>query len=239
MTEAGRSPVVLIIEDEVELAEVESDLMAGLGCHTHLAMTGADGLRTARQVLPDLVLLDLGLPDVEGMSVCRAILGLHRPRVMVVTGVLDGNMAEAALELGADDYVRKPFHLYELRARAKAVLQRTGQVRSGGLKVGRLAIDRDTCAVTVDGRSVELSATELRLLVFLAEHPGWVFSKEQLLDALWPGNRDAHSVQVHISNLRRKMEPESTPGTLIQTVKGLGYRLSPYGNVQASSSKGA
>ncbi|MCE5219622.1 response regulator transcription factor [bacterium] len=238
MTEAVESPVALIIEDEVGLAEVESDILAGLGCHTHLAMTGADGLRAARLILPDLVLLDLGLPDVEGMSICRAILGLRRPRVMVVTGVLDGDTATTALELGADDYVRKPFHLYELQARARAVLQRTGQVRSGSLKVGRLVIDRDACRVTVDGRPVELSATELRLLIFLAEHPGWVFSKEQLLGALWPGNRDAHSVQVHISNLRRRMEPEGTPESLIQTVKGLGYRLSPYGNGSARSSKG-
>jgi DNA-binding response OmpR family regulator len=220
---------ILVIEDSAPLAEVVGEILAEVGALVTLAYSGAEGLRVARASRPDLVLIDLGLPDVNGMWICREVLGMQGPRVIVMTGLDDADTAEAALELGADDYVRKPFHLNELRARVRAVLRRSGREGPRLLRVGRLALDEERCQVMVDGVEVALSATELRLLAFLLRHPGWVFSKERLLDALWPDDRDAHVVQMHLSNLRRKIEPDPVRPQFLVTVKGLGYRLDPGG----------
>jgi DNA-binding response OmpR family regulator len=222
-------PRILVIEDSAPLAEVVGEILNEMGGAVSLAHSGAEGLRIARAVQPDLVLIDLGLPDISGMWVCREVLSMWGPRVIVMTGLDDANMAEAALELGADDYVRKPFHLNELRARVRAVLRRNGHEAPRLLRVGRLALDEARCQAMVDGAEVALSATELRLLAFLLRHPGWVFSKERLLDALWPDDRDAHVVQMHLSNLRRKLEPSAAAPQFLVTVKGLGYRLDPGG----------
>lgn len=218
---------VLIVEDNRDLATVLAGALADMGCKAHIATSGAQALVLAQETDPALVLLDLGLPDVDGMSVCRRLVALGGPRVIVITARDDAETAQAALESGADDYVRKPFHLNELTARVRAVLRRGQPGGRGVLRAGRLSIDLDRCVASVDGREVRLSATELRLLVFLAERPRWVFSKEQLLEALWPEDRDAHAVQVHISNLRRKVEPDPANPGIIVTVKGLGYKLEP------------
>ncbi len=222
-------PLVLVVEDNEDLASVFAETLEAMGCEVRVAHTGAQALKAVRETVPVLVLLDLGLPDLDGMWVCREIMALREPRIIVITARDDPNVAEAALELGADDYVRKPFHLNELMARVRAVLRRGQPDSRGLLKIGRLSIDRDKCVASVDGQATELSATELRLLIFFAEHPGWVFSKDRLLAALWPDDRDSHAVQVHISNLRRKIEPDPARPSLLVTVKGLGYRLEPYG----------
>ena len=225
MTDHPVEPDVLVIEDDEELARVLSDALESMGCRTRTAWTGAQGLREARDAPPMLVLLDLGLPDVDGLSVCRQIMALRGPRIIVVTARGEADMAEAALELGADDYVRKPFHLNELLARVRVALRRGQSLPAGLLRAGRLSVDRDRCVATVDERDIQLTATELRLLTFFAEHPGWVFSKERLLEALWPDNRETHAVQVHISNLRQKIEPDPANPAILVTIKGLGYRL--------------
>ena len=225
--ERTEAPRVLIIEDCEDLARILAKALTDMGCVVTLAPTGAHGLLMAETESPILVLLDLGLPDLEGMSVCRQLIALQGPRVMVITARDDPATAEAALELGADDYVRKPFHLNELAARVRVVLRRGQPERRGVLNVGRLSIDLDRCLARIDGTEVHLSATELKLLVYLAERPLWVFSKDQLLEALWPEDRDAHAVQVHISNLRRKIEPDPRQPSIIITVKGLGYKLVP------------
>jgi DNA-binding response OmpR family regulator len=222
-------PRILVVEDSAPLAEVVGEILAEMGALVSLAHSGAEGLRMARDARPDLVLIDLGLPDISGMWVCREVLAMQGPRVIVMTGLDDANTAEAALELGADDYVRKPFHLNELRARVRAVLRRSGREGPRLLRVGRLALDEERCQAMADGTEVALSATELRLLAFLLRHPGWVFSKERLLEALWPDDRDPHVVQMHLSNLRRKLEPDPGHPQFLVTVKGLGYRLDPAG----------
>lgn len=218
---------VLIVEDSRDLATVLARALTDMGCEAQIATTGAQALLVAQETAPALVLLDLGLPDMDGMSVCRQLVALGGPRVIVITARDDADTAQAALELGADDYVRKPFHLNELTARVRAVLRRGQPGGRGLLRAGRLSIDLDRCVAAINRREVALSATELRLLVFFAERPRWVFSKEQLLEALWPDDRDAHAVQVHISNLRHKIEPDPGNPTLIVTVKGLGYKLEP------------
>lgn len=229
----------LVIEDEPVLCSLLAELLSELGCESTTVITGAEGLRLARDMRPDLVLLDLRLPDVDGMSLCRQLAGVQGLPVIVITGVDDGDIAEQALSAGAQDYVRKPFHLNELRARVRAVLRReTGTMPGDGVKIGRLQLDYARCEVRVDGRPVVLSATEWRLLSFLVEHPGWVFSKERLLDALWPNDRNAHAVQVHISNLRRKIEDDPRRPTMLLTVKGLGYKLEPGGVRSGSGNTG-
>lgn len=218
---------ILIIEDDRALGDLVAETLGDAGYRARTARTGAHGLAVAREEKPALCLVDLGLPDVDGLSVCRQLVALRGPRVMIITAVDDANAAETALETGADDYVRKPFHLNELLARVRAVLRRGQPEQSDVLRVGRVAIDRARCVATIDGQDVVLSATELKLLTFLAERPGWVFSKEALLEALWPDDRASHAVQVHISNLRHKIEPDPSRPSLLVTVKGLGYRLDP------------
>jgi DNA-binding response OmpR family regulator len=230
----------LVIEDEPALCEVLADLMRDLGCEATTVNTGAAGLKAARETKPDLVLLDLRLPDLDGMSLCKQLAGTHGLPVIVITGVDDGDIAEMALSLGAQDYIRKPFHLNELRARVRAVLRReTGVTPEGVVRIGRLQLDHARCELRIDGRSVVLSATEWRLLAFMAEHPGWVFTKERLLEALWPHDRNAHAVQVHISNLRRKIEDDAHRPVMLLTVKGLGYKLEPGGCRRTAGDAGA
>jgi DNA-binding response OmpR family regulator len=233
-TRVGRNeevcPVALVVEDQPELCDVLAGILGELGCEALTVHSGAEGLKLASNLRPDLVLLDLRLPDVDGMFLCQQFASVQGLAVIVITSVDDGDIAERALSLGARDYVRKPFHLNELRARVRAVLLReTGAVPGQCVRIGRLQLDYARCEARVDGRPVNLSATEWRLLSFLAEHPGWVFSKERLLEALWPNDRDAHAVQVHISNLRRKIEDDPRHPTLLLTVKGLGYKLEPGG----------
>jgi DNA-binding response OmpR family regulator len=225
---------ILIIEDDRALGDVVAGALEDAGYRAQATRTGAQGLALAREESPALCLVDLGLPDLDGLSVCRQLVALRGPRVMVITAVDDANAAETALEAGAEDYVRKPFHLNELLARVRAVLRRGQPEQSDVLRVGRVAIDRARCVASIDGREVLLSATELRLLTFLAEHPGWVFSKEALLEALWPDDRATHAVQVHISNLRHKIEPNPSRPSLVVTVKGLGYRLDPSSTAAAA-----
>ncbi len=218
---------VLIIEDHADLAETVAEVVGLRGREARIATTGSQGLRMAKESPPALVILDLALPDIDGMSVCQELLALPGTRVIVVTARDDADTAAAALRMGADDYVRKPFSLTELMERLEAVLRRGAEQSGEVLRVGPLTLDLVRCIVEVEGRVVQLRATELRLLTFLAQHPGWVFSKERLLASLWPDDRDVHAVQVQISSLRHKIEKDPENPRLLVTVKGLGYKLEP------------
>lgn len=216
---------VLVVEDDPELAALIARLLEDMGGCVRIASTGGQALRLIREGAAELVLLDLGLPDVDGMSVCREVTRKEAARVIIITARDDAEAAATAIDLGAEDYIRKPFNLDELRARVRAALRRGKPGDGDVLRVGPLAIDRNRCVVVDGDRTIQLSATELRLLCYLADHPGWVFSKEHLLEALWPDDRDAHAVQVHISNLRHKLEPDPAQPKYLVTVKGLGYKL--------------
>lgn len=215
---------ILVVEDDPTIAE---PLRAGLqreGFEIELAGTGAAALATADC---DLVLLDLGLPDMNGTDVCRRLRERSEVPIIVVTARGDEIDRVILLELGADDYVVKPFGFRELVARIRAVLRRTG----GGepqaplearIEVGLLAIDTRTREVTYDGRPITLTPKEHDLLVYLARDPGAVLTRKQLIEDVWDQNwwGPTKTLDVHIASLRKKLAPE-----LIETVRGVGFRL--------------
>lgn len=215
---------LLVVEDDKTIAE---PLVAGLerqGFDVSWVTTGADALSAD---LPDLVLLDLGLPDLDGQVVCRILRERSRVPIVVVTARSDEIERVSLLEMGADDYVVKPFGFRELVARIRAVLRRTQAVVVEAppevVEAGPVTINRRTRAVTVSGRTVSLTPKEHDLLVYLAEDPGAVFTRDQILRAVWDQNwwGPSKMLDVHVASLRRKLgDPH-----LIETVRGVGYRL--------------
>jgi DNA-binding response OmpR family regulator len=190
-------------------------------------------LKRAAATTPDLVILDLGLPGLDGLEVCRRLRAQPRyvPILMLTARSSDAERV-LGLEMGADDYLVKPFNVMELVARAKAILRRMeGLARNeegkNRIEAGRLAIDATTRKAMVDGEEVALTAKEFDLLVHFARNPGRVYTREQLLDAVWGGAHAgyAHTVNSHINRLRTKIESDPANPTLIETVWGVGYRF--------------
>jgi DNA-binding response OmpR family regulator len=218
-TDVGPGPRVLIVEDDVGIA---TQLVRGLvrgGYRVEHVTTGGDALA---RVVPDVVLLDLELPDGDGVSVCRKLRERHDVAIIVITAYGEESDRVTALDAGADDYLVKPFGLAELQARMRAVLRR---VRPGGelVKHGPLAVDLRTRKVTVNGQDVPLTPKEFDILEVLAIDPGRLVSRQEVLEAAW----DAHwygptkVLDVHVAALRRKL---GVPG-LIETAYGRGFRL--------------
>ena len=224
---AGR---VLIVEDEPDIRDLLAFHLEREGYHVTRSKTGADALRQVRARPPDLVLLDLMLPELGGLEVCRRLR--QDPRTASVPIVMLTARGEEVdrilgLELGADDYIVKPFSPKEVVARVRAVLRRAGARDSGAPVVsGRLAIDPDRHTVHVDTAAIELTPKEFDLLRALAEARGRVLSREFLLDRVWgyasAGEIESRTVDVHVRRLRMKLGDE---GQRITTVKGVGYRL--------------
>jgi two-component system, OmpR family, response regulator RegX3 len=216
---------VLLVEDDQTIA---SPLRRGLereGFAVVHAECGADALSGLRAATPDVVLLDLGLPDVDGFELCRELRATSDVPIIVVTARGEEVDRVVGLELGADDYVVKPFGFRELVARIRAVRRRANG-RAGGnvANLGDLVVDRRTRRATVEGRALTLTPKEFDLLALLADDPGAVCSRQRILDEVW----DPHwygptkTLDVHVASLRRKLgHPE-----LIETVRGVGYRLS-------------
>ena len=238
---------VLLIEDDLDLAEAIVTKFANSGfeaLHTPEGRKGAELVETAD---PDVVLLDLNLPDVDGTEVFRYIRQRSSIPVIMVSGRTDEAERVAGLEIGADDYVSKPFSLNELVARVRAVLRRARATEAPAglglrtptaaevaaepaepqvLSAADLEIDVAAHRVQVEGHEVKLTPTEFRFLRTLLENAGQVISHEQLLQAGWGGEKkDTHLVEVHIANLRAKVESDSNNPQRIQTVRGFGYRL--------------
>jgi two-component system, OmpR family, response regulator RegX3 len=214
---------VLIVEDDDAIAE---PLASGLGREGFAVERVATGEAALQAPPTDLVLLDLGLPDVDGYEVCRRIRASSDVPIIVITARGEEVDRVIGLELGADDYLVKPFGFRELVARIRAVTRRTAPRSEPGaapLRIGPLEIDRRTHRVTVDGHDVALTRKEYDLLVFLADDPGAVRTREDIIDEVW----DPHwygptkTLDVHIASLRRKL---GDPGW-IETVRGVGYRL--------------
>ncbi len=221
----GKCMRLLVVEDDKSIAE---PLVAGLerqGFVVTWVRTGADALNASGH---DLVLLDLGLPDLDGQVVCRRLRERSEVPIVVVTARSDEIERVTMLEMGADDYVVKPFGFRELVARIRAVLRRTGQTRAREIpaevvEAGRIKIDRRTRLVTADGRPITLTPKEYELLLYLAEDPGAVFTRDQILRDVWDENwwGSSKTLDVHIASLRRKLgDPD-----LVDTVRGIGYRL--------------
>jgi len=224
-------PTVLLVEDELKLRELVRSYLERDGLTVLTAGTGADGLHLAATAKPDLIILDLGLPDISGEAVAAEVRrGSEMPIVMLTAKVEEADRIRG-LELGADDYVTKPFSPRELVLRVRAVLRRAAnhedQEATRGYGGGRLVIDESTRGVIVDRRKRELTPTEWAILLALATRPGRVYSRAELINRARGHEFEGYerSVDSHIKNLRRKIETDPTQPEIVLTVLGGGYRL--------------
>lgn len=238
---APAASTILVVDDEAALRALVRDAVAEHGFGVIECPDGTSATEIVSRGDVSLVVLDLGLPDLGGLEVLRRIRSTSGVPVIVLTARDDETDRVVALEMGADDYVTKPFSVRELAARVKAVLRRstpdpTGKDADNGsghddrLEFAGLCIDRRCRDVTVDDRVVELTAKEFDLLAFLAASPRQVFSRDQLLRQVWesdPSWQDPSTVAEHIHRLRRKIEPDPAAPRWIETLRGAGYRFVP------------
>jgi DNA-binding response OmpR family regulator len=222
---------VLVVEDERDVAELIRYTLSKEGYDVLVTGSGIDAVKQARDARPDIVLLDLMVPHLNGWEVCRRLKQDGETRgipVIMVTGRVEEGDKVLGFEMGADDYVTKPFSPRELLARVRAVARRgrADGERKAHLKVGDLEIDRHRFEVRVKGRPVELTPKEFELLAILAGAPGRVFGREELLDAVWgrDGFVEPRTVDVHVARLRAKFTGARLPAPGVETVRGVGYR---------------
>lgn len=231
--DAGPSARILVVEDEPDIAALIAYQLAQAGHQVRTSANGRDAIRAVETDPPDLVVLDLMLPEMSGLEVLRTLRGRKEAKdlpVVVLTARREEEDRVRGLELGADDYVSKPFSPRELVLRVEAVLRRAGADRAGRgsgrrLRGGPVAVDPEAHRVTVDGREVTLTPTEFRLLVCLLERRGRTQSRETLLESVWDTTAEieTRTVDMHIRRLRSKLgEPAAE---LIETVRGFGYRF--------------
>jgi two-component system, OmpR family, response regulator len=219
---------ILVVDDERHIVDLVRLYLEKDGFGVLTAADGQEALDRHARHDPDLVILDLMLPKLDGFEVCREIRRRGETPVLMLTARDDDVDAIVGLELGADDYVTKPFNPRALVARVKAILRRTDGTARGGrpMEVGRLRIDPRRREATVDGRDLGLRAREFDLLAALARDPGVVLTRDVLLEDVWgtdfPG--ETRTVDVHVGEVRRKLGPDGPP---IETVRGVGYRLVP------------
>jgi two-component system alkaline phosphatase synthesis response regulator PhoP len=220
---------ILVIDDEPKIVKQARDYLEKGGFRVFAAGDGTTGLAIARHEWPDLVVLDLNLPGIDGLDVCRALRRESAVPIIMLTARVEETDRLIGLELGADDYITKPFSPRELVARVRAVLRRVqGGVRQPGrIRAGDLEIDLHGHRVTRAGEAVRLTRSEFNLLAVLAQHPGQTFTRAQLLDRLHGVAYEGfdRSVDAHIKNLRRKLEPDPTEPSYVLTVYGVGYRF--------------
>ncbi|HEY7937575.1 MAG TPA: response regulator transcription factor [Candidatus Limnocylindrales bacterium] len=220
---------ILVVDDEPKIVDLARDYLEHAGFGVLVAADGRTALTLARTRTPDLVVLDLGIPEPDGLDVIRAIRRESNMPVVILTARDDELDKLIGLELGADDYITKPFSPRELVARVKAVLRRVepGAAPSDTIRAGDVTLDVPRMRVEVDGRLVELTATEFELLATLARRPGRIFTRGQLLDALRGASFDSYerSIDSHVKNLRRKLEPDPRSPRYVLTVYGVGYRF--------------
>jgi len=223
---------ILVVDDEHMVTEVLERYLRREGFDVATAGDGEAALRLAREWAPDLVVLDLMLPQRDGLDVCRTLRGESRLPIIILTAKGEETDRIVGLELGADDYVVKPFSPRELVARIKAVLRRAAEQASvpqagEALRMPGFYLNPKTRAVESLGKKVDLTAKEFDLLYFLASHPGQVFTREQLMNDVWDYTYagDASTVTVHIRRLREKLEPEPARPRFLKTVWGVGYKF--------------
>ncbi|MEA2675818.1 MAG: hypothetical protein QOI92_3010 [Chloroflexota bacterium] len=220
---------VLVVDDEPKIARLARDYLEHAGYAVLTAGDGPSAVQVARTRRPDLVVLDLGLPGLDGLEVLRSIRATGSMPVVVLTARDTELDKLLGLELGADDYVTKPFSPRELVARVRAVLRRSERAPETGdrIAVGDLVLDVPRMRATVAGRPIELTPTEFSILATLARHPGRVFTRSQLLDAAHGEAFEAYerAIDAHVKNIRRKLEPEPARPRYLLTVYGVGYRL--------------
>jgi DNA-binding response OmpR family regulator len=219
---------VLVIEDDTNIAELLRLYMERDGFEVVIASTGAAGISEFERISPDLVLLDIMLPVMDGWEVCREIRGISKAPIIMLTAKGETTDKVTGLEMGADDYVVKPFEVKELLARVHAVLRRSddGADARRRLAFDRLVIDMDAFELIVDGKRVDAPPKEMELLYHLAASPNRVYTRNQLLDEVWGFDYfgDSRTVDVHIKRLREKLENVSDKWSL-KTVWGVGYKF--------------
>ena len=224
----------LVVDDEEHLARLVADYLARDGFTTQVALDGEHALEAARAARPDVVILDLTLPGIDGVEVCRQLRTFTDAYVIMLTARAEEVDKLIGLAVGADDYLTKPFSPRELVARVRAMLRRprTGQPADGEAaprQFGGLVIDPAAREVSVDGKPVELTRLEFDLLDALSARPRLAFSRRQLVERVWGEDwyGDEHIVDVHIVRLRRKLGDDPTQPRYVLTVRGVGYRMGP------------
>jgi DNA-binding response OmpR family regulator len=220
---------ILVVDDEARIVKLVRDYLERAGFAVVVAYDGQTALQVTRREQPDLVILDLMLPGMDGLDVCRRLRQESGVPVIMLTARVEEADRIVGLELGADDYVTKPFSPGELVARVRAALRRArGEVGPPSvIRAGDIELDLATQTVTVAGGPVDLTATEFQLLATMVRQPGRIFSREQLLEAVHGVAFEGYdrSVDSHVKNLRRKIEPNPRQPRYIQTVYGVGYRF--------------
>jgi len=216
---------VLVVEDEVKLARLLLDYLHQSGFETLTVADGAEVVALVRQQSPDLILLDLMLPGRDGLEICREIRTFSSVPIIMVTARIEEIDRLLGLELGADDYICKPFSPREVVARVKAVLRRSD--KDAPLPMNGLKLDEACYRATLDSRELDLTAVEFKLLQFLAASPGRIYSRQQLMDRIYPDERvvSDRTIDSHIKKLRRKIADISTEKELIHSVYGVGYKF--------------
>jgi DNA-binding response OmpR family regulator len=223
---------ILLVEDAAAIAAAVQTALEREGFAVEVVEDGRQALARLNQALPDLIILDLMLPDVDGLDVCRAVrrMPTYVPIIMLTARDEDVDKV-VGLELGADDYITKPFNTRELIARVRAVLRlaysRATMEEPDRLRIGQLEIDLTGRTVTVGGQPVDLTPKEFDLLVLLASHPGRVFGRETLLEKVWGYDYlgDSRTVDVHVQRLRRKLKEDPHQPRYLLTVRSIGYKF--------------
>ena len=222
-------PLILIIEDEASLRRFLVPALANNDYQVLTAATGADGLAMARDHNPDLILLDLGLPDLEGGQVLQALRQWCRKPILIISARAQEQDKVLALDAGADDYLTKPFGAEELLARIRVALRHAAHIPADSpfLQCGALKLDLERREVTLDGAPVKLTPLEYRLLEALAQRSGKVATHAQLLNEVWGpvGEGQTHYLRIYMGTLRRKLEPDPTRPRYLLTEPSIGYRL--------------
>ena len=229
---ASPAPRILLVDDEQSLQKLLAFPLRKEGYEVVPALDGRAALDRLRETTFDLVVLDLMLPKVDGFEVCRQVRSRSSVPIIILTARAEETDKVLGLELGADDYITKPFSVREFRSRVKAVLRRAALVRADDpgeepLEDGNLRIDFEKRAVTRSAEHVRLTYVEFEILAALARHPGRVINRMVLLERVWgdASYRDPRTVDVHIRHLREKLEPDPKNPELILTVRGVGYRF--------------
>ena len=223
---------IMVVDDDQDLAEMLGIVLNGAGYEVDLVSRGDEVMALFTAQNPDLVLLDVMLPGIDGVEVCKLIREKSLVPIVMLTAKGDTQDVVAGLEAGADDYMVKPFNPSELVARIKVRLRRTTGEGSAGLRIGNIEIDQISHTILKDGEPIGLTRLEFDLLVALAKEPGRVFTREALLSEVW-GYRpatDTRLVNVHIQRLRSKVERDPENPEIVLTVRGVGYKAGVFGN---------
>jgi two-component system KDP operon response regulator KdpE len=224
----GTMPAVLIIEDDQRIRELVTRVLSNNGYDVSAASTALDGLQQIVQDTPDVVVLDMGLPDLDGGELLKMIRAITDVPVIVATARSDDSDVIRTLDAGADDYLVKPFSVEQLEARVRAVLRRFAvDDETSRIVIGGLSVDPSARVAMLDGTRLQLSPKEFDLLAYLAEHRGVVVSKRQLMAEVWrqPYGGSEKSIDVHISWLRKKLGESAADARFIETIHGVGIKL--------------